>query len=359
MNRPRLLLYAPNVNIGGGLVLLKALLRDCPAPISVAFLDQRAQSQLRTDGAAEVLWCRPTLASRLGAEWRLWRIRRPGDVLVCLHNLPPLLPGPGNVTVFVQNRSMLRRRSLAGLRGKTALRTQAESLLLRWLGGAVDRFVVQTVSMAADLRAAVGLADTSPVPVVVMPFSDPLRPAQRQEQRWDFIYPADGALHKNHGVLIDAWVRLARLGVRPSLLLTVAPDSAIGRAASAAAALDGVRIECSGSVPHGQLLGIYAQCSALVFPSLMESFGLPLVEATGLGLPIVAAELDYVRDICKPAETFDPRSAVSLSRAVLRHMGREEAPAAQRAVADFWAEVLPQEGALPTMNQGGAHASAA
>ena len=62
----------------------------------------------------------------------------------------------------------------------------------------------------------------------------------------------------------------------------------------------------------------YKVSGALIFPSLRESFGLPLVEATKLKVPILASELDFVYDVCQPAETFDPKSPRSIARAVKR-----------------------------------------
>jgi glycosyltransferase involved in cell wall biosynthesis len=70
-----------------------------------------------------------------------------------------------------------------------------------------------------------------------------------------------------------------------------------------------------------QMAILYAQSSVLIYPSLFESFGLPLLEARQVGLPIIAAERDYVRDVVEPVESFDPESSSSIARAVLRHRG--------------------------------------
>jgi len=43
-------------------------------------------------------------------------------------------------------------------------------------------------------------------------------------------------------------------------------------------------------------------------------------------LSVLAAELDYVRDVLDPEQTFDPDSAVSIVRAVKRHLGVVETP---------------------------------
>jgi len=35
----------------------------------------------------------------------------------------------------------------------------------------------------------------------------------------------------------------------------------------------------------------------LVFPSYIETFGLPLIEASNFGLPILVSDLDYAREV--------------------------------------------------------------
>ena len=74
----------------------------------------------------------------------------------------------------------------------------------------------------------------------------------------------------------------------------------------------------------GQALDETALLVQRIYPSTLESFGLPLLEARAAGLPIITGELDYVRDIVDPDETFDPNSPLSMARAVKRFLGRPE-----------------------------------
>ena len=68
-------------------------------------------------------------------------------------------------------------------------------------------------------------------------------------------------------------------------------------------------------------MSYYRRVKALIYPSFFECFGIPMIEAKNFDLPIIAAELDYVRDLIKPAETFDPSSPRSIARAVKRFLG--------------------------------------
>ena len=65
---------------------------------------------------------------------------------------------------------------------------------------------------------------------------------------------------------------------------------------------------------------LYLSSRALIYPSLSESFGLPLIEAKIFNLPILASELDFVRDVCSPVFSFDPNSPLSISNAVKRYL---------------------------------------
>ena len=90
-------------------------------------------------------------------------------------------------------------------------------------------------------------------------------------------------------------------------------------------------------------MALYANSRALIFPSKSESFGLPLVEAANMGLPIIAAELDYVRDVCIPVQTFDPDSPVSIARAVRRFLSAPEPCVTLRTPTEFWNQLLSKD----------------
>ncbi|MDH4377723.1 MAG: glycosyltransferase [Ramlibacter sp.] len=326
----RFILHAPNVHTGGGLVLLKSLLQAWQeqGPL-MAYLDARVQETLQPPPNGEVYWVQPTITGRLQAERHLRRASRAGDKLLCFHGLPPLLPVQGHVAVFLQNRNLLGLSPLRDFGLRTGLRLGLERLVCRLFQPRVHEYLVQTPSMAELvrhwLRRKAGRVDT---PVRVLPFADlpePLAgtdPERIDPPEWDFIYPADGESHKNHLRLLEAWRVLGVRGLRPSLALTLGPrDQALVRLVETYRTEHGVRVHDLGQRPHAEVLGLYRRSGALVFPSLGESFGLPLVEAKRCGLPIVASELDFVRDVCEPAQTFDPKSPQSIARAVERFLG--------------------------------------
>lgn len=344
-----LVLYAPNVYTGGGLVLLRVLLSSWPGTMPLtAFLDIRATQHLELPQEAKVTWVAPSIGARLQAEFGLHKVAALGDVVLCFHGLPPQLPSAAHVVVFLQNRHYLGSNPLSQFTWKTRLRMTFERMVNRVYRHRVAQYIVQTPAMKHALTQwYAALAADGARRVKILPFVDVI-PEPRQHLapnvEWDFVYVADGEAHKNHRLLLQAWLLLAQEGVRPTLALTLGPrDATLMQEVESACAEARLRIRNLGHIPRGEVIALYAKSRALIFPSTAESFGLPLVEAAQVGIPILASELDFVRDVCVPAHTFDPASAVSIARAVKRFLGNPEPPASLRTPAEFWEELLHEE----------------
>lgn len=339
------LLHAPNVHTGGGFVLLQALTAAWPRDVQlIAFLDARAHGQIMLPDGAQVTWVDTRISSRLKAEVCLGSTAKANDVILCFHGLPPLLTNPAKVVVFLQNRLYLERKLLSGYRLKTRMRLFVERLVCRIFRQRVAEYIVQTPSMQRAVLQWYGAHPPEQPPVRVLPFVETLcKPPERNVRvlDWDFVYVADGEAHKNHWTLLAAWQLLAQDGLHPSLALTLCPrDRALKREVAALSDEAGLRIKDLGRIPHENVFALYTTSRALIFPSISESFGLPLIEATHAGLPILASELDYVRDVCRPVQTFDPTSAVSIARAVKRFLAVPEPLVQLRSPHDFLSELF-------------------
>lgn len=70
-------------------------------------------------------------------------------------------------------------------------------------------------------------------------------------------------------------------------------------------------------VPEPQLAWLYTHCTAYVFPSLMEGFGLPGLEAMSYGAPVISSSATCLSEIYgNAAYYFDPRSAEDMALAI-------------------------------------------
>jgi glycosyltransferase involved in cell wall biosynthesis len=146
--------------------------------------------------------------------------------------------------------------------------------------------------------------------------------------------------------LVEAWRLLGEGGLRPALWLTLdrARYGSLVDGIDHTATVHGLQISNFGAVSRTQLDELYSKASALIYPSTLESYGLPLLEARTAGLPLITGELDYVRDIVDPEETFDPNSALSIARAVKRFMGRSEQRPAGESAQEFLERLVNDDG---------------
>lgn len=75
-----------------------------------------------------------------------------------------------------------------------------------------------------------------------------------------------------------------------------------------------------GFVPDELLPVLYRHCSAFVFPSLAEGFGLPVVEAMACGAPVVAFADEAVAEVAGPAALLVPLGDFSQLARSLRNV---------------------------------------
>lgn len=195
---------------------------------------------------------------------------------------------------------------------KTSLRRWTlRRLMLRVIRNA-DRVIVQTEWFARTLRSLIpphpAVAVVRPIPACSLGHVSPVRSFDTE--------PADGPVvlfvgsdlpHKNLNVLEKAWSRLfASEGVpKPAQLWiagVVGPQDPWPK---------GVRY--LGPVPRSEMCRYYETADVLVHPSVLETFGLAIVEARAHDVPVIAADRPYAREALGDTGClFDPYSVDQL-----------------------------------------------
>jgi glycosyltransferase involved in cell wall biosynthesis len=133
---------------------------------------------------------------------------------------------------------------------------------------------------------------------------------QSQKHKITLFYPAAGYSHKNHSLLLkitDSKIFQERVG---KIITTRTSHSWIDEKSKA-------YIDNRGRLSPSEMLQAYAEADALFFPSYSESYGLPLLEAMILGLPIICSDRSYAHWMCDGhAEYFDPDDGASALKAI-------------------------------------------
>lgn len=137
-----------------------------------------------------------------------------------------------------------------------------------------------------------------------------------------FFYPANASAYKNHRTFLEACKLLQKEGYQNyKVVWTVTGDENDGiRGIRKEAEELGLPIRFRGPMPRRELFDLYAR-SVLVFPSYIETIGLPLLEARSVGAWIVAADCLYARDCVgdyERAEFFSAMDAVDLEMQMIK-----------------------------------------
>ena len=139
---------------------------------------------------------------------------------------------------------------------------------------------------------------------------------------YDFIYPSYGYPYKNHKMLLDAWIYLSKINLFPSLIVTLDRDMHKKLYERFECAIEDhkLNIKLFSNLDYEDIFKLYSDTRALIWPSLTESFGMPLIEAHNLNLNIIAADIDYISDIFDDAYLFDPNNFVDIANTIKSYM---------------------------------------
>lgn len=118
------------------------------------------------------------------------------------------------------------------------------------------------------------------------------------ENRKRFFYPATAFTYKNHITILKALMYAQDRGFHEyEMIFTIKlEENKYTRWIGNYAQKHNLNVCFEGSIPRKKVFEMYAK-SVLVFPSYVESFGLPLLEARMTGTPVIASDTTFCHEI--------------------------------------------------------------
>ena len=191
-----------------------------------------------------------------------------------------------------------------------------------------DRIIVDAASTIKDVLQLPGVsADKVDVVPLGLGTTSPAAPLPEPELRTrldlgdrPIVLSVSAKLaHKNLARLIGAVARLSPER-RPVLILPgySTPHEAELRGQAQELGVSG-DVRFLGWVSAEELEGLYASAACFVFPSLIEGFGLPVLEAMSRGVPVACSGRGAVAEVAGQAALFfDPESELAIAEAISR-----------------------------------------
>ena len=304
--------------------LVPALLEAEPGLELTVFVNRDAPAwPTRADWARDVAWVRmPTRFSNKthlpGQAFALPVVaaRRRLDVVHSLANGgPPLTPRVRRVVTLL-DLIWLHQREAWGT--PAAVRTMA--LLTRISARTAHRVIAISEAARDDLVRTFGI-DGSRIDVTPLGVRAPANRPRRNGGS-TVLCVAQKRPYKNLGDLIRAIAELPDA----TLVLPGAPTDHEAELRALAEEL-GVaeRVRFAGWVSDDELEELYAEATCFVLPSLIEGFGLPVLEAMARGLPVACSDRPALPEVAGDAALlFDPEDHTAVTDALRRLLRDEE-----------------------------------
>jgi glycosyltransferase involved in cell wall biosynthesis len=167
--------------------------------------------------------------------------------------------------------------------------------------------------------------------------------------------PGKFMAHKNYARVIEAFRSIPK-----SIACVLTISSTDGKQARKLIDIitrEQLPLYCIGMIHFSDMFGWYTHADGLLFPSLLETLGLPQLEAMHCGCPVIASDMDFAHEVCRNAALYvNPFSAESIREGILRfscdhalrkrlsELGQERARITQIDWKDSLRNVLDQEG---------------
>lgn len=296
------------INNSGGKVLLDILIKNLFESGEDVFylLDSRCLGSYSFLPENNVLYLKATMLNR----YKFYKENKSRFTkILCFGNIPPPIKTKAIVYTYFHNVLFFELPPLYPK--KDALSFKLKYFILKILKRNSDYFIVQTDVVKNMAIKSLGLSEDK---IKVIPFFKELKQA-KQKSKDKFCYIGIGHPHKNHINLLKAWEIIHKRGYNFELNLTI----------------DGTYPELLNIVEKYKSKGIniinhyyknseeiFIECAFQVYPSLCESFGLTLIEATMAGCETIASNLPYVNAVITPMAKFDPLNPASIADTVIK-----------------------------------------
>jgi glycosyltransferase involved in cell wall biosynthesis len=282
--------------------LLRAMAAAAPDETFVAFGPRSIESHLPSSGSIErVDVDAPHYSIRelatIGRAANAARL----DLFHAPHYVIPLVRGPVVVTIHDLIHLQLRHAN--------PLRTLYARGMLRRATRRPARIITVTEAVARTISRA--FPDAAPkIRAVHNGVEDRFFEASLHSPaaRRYFLWIGNDKPHKNLPGLLAAWRKIAPSMPDCDLVLAGAPPQTLR---------DEPQVRFAGFVPADDLPSLLAGAVALILPSFLEGFGLPVAEAMAAGCPVIASGIPPLQEVAGEAAVWcDPAHPESIAAAM-------------------------------------------
>ncbi len=246
------------------------------------------------------------------------------DTWLSLHDISPRLPSSVQQSVYFHNPAPFYKTSLQEFKMDPGF--GVFSILYKYLyriNVRKNRYVIVQQSWLRD-----AIADMFRLPRKKILVAHPSlhlkqavpNPINQKEKKITLLFPTFPRIFKNIEILGEAARALNKEGITGfEILVTLSAEDNKYAAAMTKRFQDAPQLRFIGRKTRQQVFDLFAVVDALVFPSKLETWGLPISEFKTTGKPMLLADLPYAHETVGNYDTvsfFNPWSPLDLAESI-------------------------------------------
>ncbi len=322
-----ILIDALHINNGGGKVLLDYLIDNLENTDYQVYylLDDRVQGNIPTvKPQNQVEYLKATLLKR----YLFYKKHKTKFTKIfSFGNLPPTVRTTATVYTYFHQLIYLEIPTEFSYFEK--IKYKLKILFIKTVKNNTDFWIVQNTFIKKRFSKKYGLPLDA---VLIVPFfvPMPIDIENLHREQNSFIYVSDAGKYKNHIRLIEAFCRFYDVYKTGTLTLTVTDkNKKVSQLLKQKLSLN-YPITNLGVVKRKNINEHFRRNEFLIYPSLSESFGLPIVEAIENGCKVIGAQMPYMFEVCEPSIIFNPKSITSMENAFKSAISTRVKPTEQK-----------------------------
>jgi glycosyltransferase involved in cell wall biosynthesis len=307
------LYYASGLNKGGGLTILNIFFKELDSK-NFFFIDERTKIKKKNN----IFIVKNNLLSKILSEIRIKKIIKPYTKIIFLNGLPPFKRYNNQVSVYFQNANIIPIKfmhffDINFIFSKNFLRFIKFILFKK---NSDNWYVFSKFSKKI-------LSKYIPRNKIFIKKININCKKKQMFNKYDLIYPASGENHKNHHRLFNALIILSKKEIFPKLVITLNKYELNKLNVKYIKKKYSLKIYNKYSNNRIKFLNMYNQCKALIYPSLSETLGLPLLEAKKFNIDIITSNKDFAKEYSNPKLIFNPYSSISIANKIEQYISKK------------------------------------
>ncbi len=190
----------------------------------------------------------------------------------------------------------------------------------------VNKWIAQTELMKRKLENNYALKNISVVDMGLEPNQDNLN--KNIDKKNYLVYPTIYYPHKNIEILLGVAELIKKNNDDLSIILTITKEDH-KKSKTFIEKVYKNKLEkilvIKGRLERNILIDFLLSSRGLLMPALIESYGLPYIEAQSLGIPIFTSNRDFAKELCKDsAFYFDPHNSKDIYNCITNALANEK-----------------------------------